>query len=56
MSISNPKLPPRKGFVEVEVNGERVYRAIAPGPAAEAVELQPTAEQILSVLLGEVSE
>lgn len=26
MPISSPKLPPKIGYVEVEINGERTYR------------------------------
>lgn len=44
--ITKPELPPRKGFVEVEVNGERVYRAVSPAPAPEPVTSEPTAEQL----------
>lgn len=35
MAISKPKLPPRKGYVEVEEDGKRGYRPIAT-PATDA--------------------
>ena len=31
MAITTPKLPPRAGYVEVEVDGERLYRNAATG-------------------------
>lgn len=33
MPISKPTLPPRKGYVEVEINGVRQYSPIDPPPA-----------------------
>ena len=31
MTISKPMLPPKKGYVEVEVNGKRTYRNVETG-------------------------
>lgn len=31
MAISRPMLPPKKGYVEVEVNGKRTYRNVETG-------------------------
>lgn len=56
MAISKPKLPPRKGYAEVEADGVRAYRPIGVTGTPEPVEPGPTTEQILDVLLGEVSE
>lgn len=36
MSISKPTLPPRRGYVEVEIDGERQYTPVDP-PASAAV-------------------
>lgn len=35
MAISKPTLPPRKGYVEVEVNGVRRYRNVTTGVLLE---------------------
>lgn len=43
MEIHAPKLPPMRGYIEVEVGGKREYRgpvkasAAGPGPDAEAI-------------------
>lgn len=52
MAVSNPTLPPRKGYVEVDENGKRVYRAIGAPGTPEPVDPGPTTEQVLDVLLG----
>lgn len=39
--ITRPKLPPRKGYVEVEVNGERTYRNVKTGLLIEEEALIP---------------
>ena len=31
MAITNPTLPPKAGYVEVEVDGERTYRNVETG-------------------------
>ena len=31
MAISKPMLPPKKGYVEVEVDGKRTYRNVETG-------------------------
>lgn len=36
MAISKPTLPPRRGYVEVEINGERQYAPVDPPASAEA--------------------
>ena len=51
--ITSPQLPPRSGYVEVEVDGVRRYRNVSTGVLLEDEPAGgPTAEQILSVLLG----
>ena len=31
MAITNPTLPPKAGYVEVEVDGKRTYRSVETG-------------------------
>ena len=31
MAVSRPQLPPKKGYVEVEENGQRVYKKVESG-------------------------
>lgn len=53
--ITSPKLPPRTGYIEVEVDGARHYRNVTTGVLLEdeqAIDPGPTAEQVLNVLLG----
>lgn len=46
MPISKPILPPVKGFVEVESNGERVYKEVSTGKLFRAIpSYNPTEEQ-----------
>ena len=35
MAITHPKLPPKKGYVEVEVAGRRIYRNVETGVLIE---------------------
>jgi len=35
MAITHPELPPKKGYVEVEVAGKRTYRNVATGVLIE---------------------
>lgn len=59
MAITRPQLPPRAGYVEVEVDGVRKYRSLstgllleeeeAPGPSTEEqLKLQSAQIQALS--------
>ena len=42
MVITNPELPPKRGYVEVEVDGRRTYRNIETGLLIEEEpEIQP---------------
>ena len=49
MVISKPTLPPKQGYVEVEVNGKRTYRNVLTGDLIEneAVNTEPTQLDIL---------
>ena len=38
MPITSPKLPPKEGYIEVEVNGQRQYRAVSPSASEPAPE------------------
>lgn len=35
MAITKPQLPPKAGYVEVEVNGQRVYKQIESNPTMQ---------------------
>lgn len=54
--ITKPTLPPKPGYVEVEVNGKRTYKNIKTGVLIEnevTVEsTEPTAEELIDILLG----
>lgn len=55
--ITKPMLPPKPGYVEVEVNGERRYRNIYTGVLLEdevetTPESEPTAEELIDIFLG----
>ena len=55
--ITNPKLKPMRGFVEIEFNGKRMYRNIKTGEIVEpgatfTEDSEPTAEELLDILLG----
>ena len=55
--ITNPKLKPMRGFVEIEFNGKRMYRNIKTGEIVEpgatfTGDSEPTAEELLDILLG----
>lgn len=47
MAITKPILPPKKGYVEVEVNGKRTYRNIATGVLIENEVIEPTELELL---------
>lgn len=55
--ITNPKLKPIRGFVEIEFNGKRMYRNVKTGEIVEpgvtfTGDSEPTAEELLDILLG----
>lgn len=55
--ITKPKLKPIRGFVEVERDGRRVYKNVKTGQivepaAARTADSEPTAEELLDILLG----
>lgn len=55
MAICKPTLPPKSGYVEVEVDGVRKYRNLTTGhilgeePEPEA---EPTTEELVNLMLG----
>lgn len=51
--ITKPELPPRAGYVEVEVGGARRYRNVAIGVLLEDEPApEPTSDELLNILLG----
>lgn len=52
MSISKPMLPPKKGYVEVEVDGVRTYKNVETGELIGQEKVEPTTEEVLNALLG----
>ena len=55
--ITKPMLKPMRGYVEVEVNGRRVYRNVKTGEIVEpgatfTGDNGPTVEELLDILLG----
>ena len=50
MAITRPKLPPKKGYVEVEVNGKRTYKNVETGELIENEVRKPTAEERIAEL------
>ena len=55
--ITKPMLKPMRGYVEVEVNGRRMYRNVKTGEIVEpsatfTADGEPTAEELLDILLG----
>lgn len=55
--ITKPMLKPMRGYVEVEVNGRRMYRNVKTGEIVEpgatiTADSEPTAEELLDILLG----
>lgn len=52
MVISKPTLPPKRGYVEVEVDGKRTYRNVQTGVLIEDEVAEVTTEEILDAMLG----
>lgn len=44
MAITRPTLPPKAGYVEVEVDGKRTYRNVATGVLIEDEVSSPTTD------------
>ena len=53
MAITRPTLPPKAGYVEVEVNGKRTYRNVSTGILIEDETPAPTLEERLAALEAE---
>ena len=59
--ITKPMLKPMRGYVEVEVNGRRMYRNVKTGEIVEpgatfTGDNEPTAEELLDILMGVESD
>lgn len=56
MAISKPMLPPKRGYIEVEIDGRRTYRNVETGVLIEnettARQTEPTTEDLINILLG----
>ena len=50
MAITKPMLPPKKGYVEVEVNGKRTYKNVETGELIEHEVVKPTPDERITVL------
>lgn len=50
MEITRPKLPPKKGYVEVEVNGKRTYKNIVTGELIENEVRKPSNDERFAAL------
>lgn len=50
MAITKPKLPPKAGYVEVEVNGKRTYKNAATGVLIEDEVQMPSTEERIAEL------
>lgn len=53
MAITRPTLPPKSGYVEVEVDGKRTYRNVATGVLIEDETPTTTTEERLAALEAE---
>ena len=53
-AIHTPALPPKAGYVEVEVNGERQYKKVP--PSAEEQAIQEVTAVLAALLEGEETE
>lgn len=50
MAITRPVLPPKKGYVEVEVHGRRTYKNVETGELIENEVRKPTPEERIAGL------
>ena len=50
--INKPMLPPKKGYVEVEIDGQRVYKNVETGEIYGQETEKITAEEVLDAMLG----
>ena len=51
MAITKPMLPPKKGYVEVEVDGVRTYRNVETGILIDEEATTPTPEEDTAAML-----
>lgn len=56
--ITRPTLPPKRGYVEVEVGGRRTYRNVKTGVLIEqeSTESKPTTEERLDTLEASLAQ
>ena len=54
--IKKPMLPPKKGYVEVEIDGKRTYRNVETGELIENEVPRPSAEQRITDLEAQLAE
>lgn len=56
MAISKPMLPPKRGYIEVEIDGRRTYRNVETNILIENEptprNTEPTTEDLINILLG----
>lgn len=50
MAITKPMLPPKKGYVEVDVDGKRTYKNVETGVLIEDEVRKPTHEERITEL------
>lgn len=50
--ITTPTLPPKKGYVEIEVDGRRTYRNVKTGVLIDDEVPEASLEDIVNALLG----
>lgn len=56
MAITKPMLPPKAGYVEVEVDGVRTYRNVSTGVLIGDEAPAPTAEERIQKLESQLAE
>ena len=54
--IKKPMLPPKRGYVEVEVNGKRTYRNVETGELIENEIPCPSAEERITMLEEQITQ
>ena len=54
--ITKPELPPKAGYVEVEVDGRRTYKNAVTGVLIEDETPELTAEELIDIMLGVASD
>ena len=52
MAIAKPILPPKAGYVEVEIDGKRVYKNVETGEIYGQETPAPNTDELVDILLG----